>query len=146
MKKKVLFSMFIFVTLFTITGCGNKKNYGIITDENGKKTEVTVNEMLDIHDVNEKKFETLYYKKNIEITDKVDNVMEQGAVTCLFLKNGWVIATHDSEGPFIEFASKLDANDKVHISGSIYDAVGYCGVDSTVEIDITSDSIMEVVK
>ena len=79
--------------------------------------------------------------------DEVEKVMEQGSVTCLFLKNGWVIATDESEGAFIDFTSKLDVGDKVHISGSIYDVDGSCGgYDSEVEVDITSDSIMEVVK
>ncbi len=147
MKKRILFGFIVLMGLFTITGCGSEPNYGTITDENGEKTKVTAKEMIDTHKGNEKKFESLYYKKTIEITDEVEKVMEQGSVTCLFLKNGWVIATDESEGAFIDFTSKLDVGDKVHISGSIYDVDGSCGgYDSEVEVDITSDSIMEVVK
>lgn len=146
MKKKLLLCLLLIIGLFTITGCGKEKNYGIITDENGKKTKITAKEMIDTHDGNEKKFESLYYEKNIEITDKVDQVMEQGNVTCLFLKSGWVIATDESKGAFIDFTSKLDVGDKVHVSGEIYDVGGYCGYDSEIEVNITKDSIMEVVK
>lgn len=146
MKKRILFGVIGLIGLFTITGCDLGKNYGTITDDNGEKTKITAKEMIDTHDGNEKKFESLYYKKNIEITDKVDQVMEQGNVTCLFLKNGWAISTDEFEGDFIDFTSKLDVGDTVHVSGEIYDVGGYCGDFSTVEVDIASDSIMEVVK
>lgn len=145
MKNKILLSLLILVGLFTITGCGAETNYGTITDENGEKTKVTAKEMIDIHNGNEKKFESLYYEKTIEITDEVEQVMEQGDITCLFLKNNWVIATDELEGTFIDFTSKLDVGDKVHVSGSIYDVGGYCGGYSEIEVYITSDSIMEVV-
>ena len=146
MKKSFLVTCLAVVAIFLITGCGAKTNYGTITNENGEKTKVTAKEMIDTHEGNEKKFESLYYKKAIEITDEVEQVMEQGNVTCLFLKNNWVIATDELEGAFIDFTSKLDVGDKVHISGSIYDVGGFCGDDSKIEVDITSDSIMEVVK
>ena len=144
--KKILLSTFIIISTFIITGCG-AKNYGIITDEDSNKIEeISAKDLIGIHKENEKKFKSLYYGKNIEITDKVENVMEQGNVTCLFLKNNWVIATHASEGDFIDFVSTLNSGNRVHISGKIYDIGGYCGYDSEVEINITSDSIMEIVK
>lgn len=146
MKKRILFGFIVLIGLFTITGCGAEKNYGTITNENGEKTKVTAKEMIDIDEVNEKKFESLYYEKTIEITDEVEQVMEQGDTTCLFLKNNWVIATDELEGAFIDFTSKLDVGDKVHVSGSIYDVGGYCGDYSKIEVYITSGSIMEVVK
>lgn len=145
MKKCYLVTCLAVVAIFLITGCGAETNYGTITNENGEKTKVTAKEMMDIHEGNEKKFESLYYKKTIEITDEVEQVMEQGDTTCLFLKNNWVIATDDLEGAFIDFTSKLDVGDKVHVSGSIYDVGGYCGDYSKIEVYITSDSIMEVV-
>ena len=144
--KKILLCILVLVGLVTIAGCAAGKNYGIITDETGEKAKVTAKEMIDIYEGNEKKFKSLYYKKEIEITDEVEQVMEQGNVTCLFLKNNWVIATDELEGVFIDFTSKLDVGDKVHISGSIYDVGGFCGDLSAIEVDITSNSIMEVVK
>ncbi len=150
MKRKLSIALLCLVIMTFITGCGKQKeekNYGIVIDASGNKTEVTAQEMIDTYNSNATKFKSLYSKKNIEVTDTVEKVSEAGNVTCLYLKNGWVIAYHDSRGAFIAFVSDLNSGDKVHVSGAVYNVGGYCDWDqSKVEIDITSDSIMELAK
>ena len=150
MRKNILCILFVLLIMITVTGCGKQKeekNYGIITDASGNKTEVTAQEMIDTYNSNATKFNSLYSKKDIEVTDTVEKVSEAGNVTCLYLKNGWVIAYHESRGSFISFVSDLNSGDKVHVSGAVYNVGGYCDWNkSKVEIDITSDSIMELAK
>lgn len=144
MKKKILF---ILLTLL-LTGCGsNSLTKSKIEDTDGNLVEMSAKDLVEIYNENEMKFKKTYSNSKIEITEEYDSISTAGNVTCVYLKNNWVIAYHSSTGKLIDVASELNKGDKLHFTGKIYNVGGYCDWNHTkVELEVDNNSIIEIVK
>lgn len=147
--KKIVISIISIMLVFGLTGCGTEKiNKAKIKDNENNNVELTSADLVATHNDNETKFEKLYYKAEIDITEEYESVTKQGNVTCLNLKNNWVIAYHKSQGSFIDIVAELQKGDKVHFTGTIYDLGGYCGSSNgeTIELSVRDNSTIEIIK
>ncbi len=147
--RKILIGIICGACIFCATGCGNNSK-ATVTANDGGEAEMTAKELIKLYGENETKFNLVYLKAKIELTEVYDSVFKQGEVTCLKFKNNFVVAYHESKGEFIDFVSGLDKGDKVHFTGSIRGINEYCGGGTNgvdlVELSVSANSIFEKTK
>lgn len=149
MKKKYLSLLFtILLSVVCLTGCNNNSNINKatikISDE--EIVQKNVNELVSISNENELNFKNNYVGKEISITEEFDSISTAGLVTCVYLKNNWVIAYHEEKGMFLDIAAKLQKGDKVSFKGKIHGVGGYCDWNGTmVEMDVPNGFTFEII-
>lgn len=143
MKNKLFVVLFLILGLLTITACGKEIVKATITDNQGNVANLNAQELQDIAESNKEKFESLYYKANIDITEEFEKVDTIGLTRCIYLKNGWAIRYDSSDKKIVDVAIALEEGNKVHFSGKIYDFGGYCG---TNIVELVSASTIEIIE
>ena len=101
MKKKTIVILLLIAVALGVTGCGankNEKTNSIIkakvTDNTGNKLEITADELLDVYNENNAKFEKIYKDAEIELEGKVEKVssnMGGWIYDIVYLENNWEI-------------------------------------------------------
>ncbi len=143
MKKNIFIT---FALIFLVTGCGTTNKAIIETNEN-KTVQLTSSELIAIYDENKVKFDTLYKSAQIDITNEMESITSSGSVTCVHLKNNWVIANHGNES-FNNKIAELKKGDKISFVGSIFSKSGYCTPSKSKEIELNLEnySTLEIIK
>ncbi len=81
MKKKIFLSLLILIGLFAIAGCDTKKGTIVkVIDRKNTSSEMTLNELVDINDSNEAKFDEYYVGSAIEFEATIQKIETNTAV------------------------------------------------------------------
>lgn len=146
MKKRYLLLIILFFTI-CLTGCSDNSNItkATITKSDDEIIQKSASELVTIYEENELNFKNEYEDKEISITEEFDSISTAGNVTCVYLKNNWVIAYHENKGMFLDIAAKLKKGDKVTFKGKIHGIGGYCDWNhKMVEMDVPNGFTFDI--
>ena len=135
MKKKIVFGFLVLVGIFVITGCGSKKETMVkVIDKKGTSLEMTLNELVDINDSNEAKFDEYYVGSTIEFEATIQKIETNTGVDLGGCTNATgnpsEITFEKIDGVIIVLAleknsynlSELDRGDKIKVQTNITNA------------------------